>query len=207
MTKLKTTKVTGDALRITSLTADCPRRTFSCSYEHIDHWFRTHALSCHEDLDVRVCTAHLGNDPSPVGFYALSMKAELLSDFDRSWFSRFKGGNLITLHLKWIAVRTDLQRQNVGTVLMGRVLSDFLFIADTAGADALTLTSISSMSTEFYRTLDFMEYGSASLGKKMFLPAAKVLRVRDVVNAELRANLEPMRLSASATTSSPSDEK
>jgi GNAT superfamily N-acetyltransferase len=163
------------------LSADCPRGAFSCGYEHIDRFFNDRSLDEHTGLFARTVTAHLDGAAEPVGFYAMAIGPEPADQFaeEPTFVQRiaavFKSQQLTTVQLLWFGVQTGLQRQGIGTLLMGHALDDFYQVVDRTGVAALTLQPISSNAAAFYTEIGFRPYGS---GKRMLLSADAVLEVR-----------------------------
>lgn len=149
----------------------------------VDRWFQEKAAQHHANHNCRVVTVHAPDDECPAAFYALSIAAERLTDKrsliptfftdDKSYFP--------SLRLEWIAVRADLQKCGLGTIVMGRVLTVFRELVTTAAIPALTLKPIDQSTSEFYRKLDFVDFGAKVLGPRMMLPAVKVIATGELL--------------------------
>jgi len=144
-------------LEFKRLSEHCRRDAFSCGDREIDRWFRKDALKAHSRMGAgfRVVTAHLVGDPRPAGFYALCMYLENENNLEKSGrpklFSR--SGFFPTLRLGYLAVNRSMQRQKIGTTIMGAVLDDFYQIAVRTGVYALTLTASMGMRNAFISVL------------------------------------------------------
>jgi len=177
-------KIDISRLEFRRLSPDCRREAFICGYTRIEGYFRELAEVEHNALHARVVTAHLDGNPDPVGFFSMSIKTEPEDLFERttSLFprlkSRFHQKSLLVVHLRWVAVMSDLHRRGVGTALMGRAIDDFYEVTDRTGIAALTLQPISRDASAFYASLGFSVFGDGEL-PPMFLPAETVMQVRE----------------------------
>ncbi|GLI23455.1 GNAT superfamily N-acetyltransferase [Xanthobacter flavus] len=172
---------TATTIEFKRLTAACQRGAFSCGEREIDTWFRSKSLKHHNNLYLRVMTAHLTGNPAPMGFYALSINLENESELEprnRPIF-RNTSGLFASVHLSWIAISRPMQRQGHGTTLMGAVLDDFYQIAVRTGIFALTLSAINPDVAQFYKKLGFVEYGSQTARPKLFLPSRSVIELHE----------------------------
>lgn len=149
----------------------CPRGAFSCGDDLVNRWFHE---KCHEHhlSRCRVTTIHAPGFDELVAFYALSFEVhtlnrKLLPDF----FGREK---FPALHLQWLAVHKDLQDKGLGTIIMGRVLSEFAKIVEMACVPALTLKPVNDEVAEFYRKIGFVTFQPKVVGGSMLLPASDV---------------------------------
>ena len=90
------------------------------------------------------------------------------------------------MHLQYVAVHHSLQRQRIGTVLMGAAIDDFYEVAVRTGIFALTLTAIDQKTSDFYRKLGFIDFGAEGATQpNLFLPAATVIEARKKLDAAL----------------------
>jgi GNAT superfamily N-acetyltransferase len=128
-------------------------------------------------------TAHLDGDDDPVGFYAMTINPEPADQFtqEQSFLAKLKlqfvRHQLTTVQLIWVAVQTSLQRQGIGTLLMGHALDDFYQVVDRTGVAAMTLSPISTNAAAFYTLIGFEPYGTSS-PQRMLLSAEAVMAVR-----------------------------
>ena len=101
--------------------------------------------------------------------------------------SRFHERTLVVVHLKCVAVASGLQRQGVGTALMGRALDEFYEVTDRTGVAALTLKPLNRDAAAFYASLGFSVFGDHALlpdgMPSMFLPAETVVQAREAAGA------------------------
>ncbi len=75
---------------------------------------------------------------------------------------QFVRHQLTTVQLIWVAVQTSLQRQGIGTLLMGHALDDFYQVVDRTGVAAMTLSPKSTNAAAFYTLIGFEPYGTSS---------------------------------------------
>jgi GNAT superfamily N-acetyltransferase len=179
------TRTEPPTLEFKRLSADCRRGAFSCGQRDIDKWFKDKSFKHHQTLRTRVVTAHLLDNPNPVGFYALTMKLEpeSLLERDKRLFSLSEGGYFPTVQLSWIAVQKQMQRKKLGTVMMGAVLGDFYEVAVRTGVYALTLVAINQDVANFYKGLGFVPYGPDSATPKLLLPSKSVIEMAEQTGA------------------------
>ena len=172
-------KTAPPTLEFRRLSGDCPRSTFGCGHTEIDRWFRQNSLKYHNKHRARVVTAHLVGNKNPVGFYALTTKLEAddLLPADHRLFSRAEQGYFTSVQLFYLAVQRSMQRQGLGTIIMGDVLRSFYEVANRTGILALTLVAIDEPTTEFYRKLGFVPYGPNGGRPRMLLPAQIVIEL------------------------------
>ncbi|MDO8297803.1 MAG: GNAT family N-acetyltransferase [Caulobacter sp.] len=145
----------------------------------MDRWFHEKAHTHHDKHHCRVTTIHAPGDEVPVAFYALAIVAERLID-KKSLIPSFLlggSGHFPSLRLEWAAVRHDLQGKGLGTIVMGRVLTVFSDMVAETGMPALTLKPLNDRAATFYRRLGFIAFGPNVLGRRMMLPAEKVIEI------------------------------
>jgi GNAT superfamily N-acetyltransferase len=162
------------------LSPECGRGAFSCGDADIDKWFRNKSLDHHQDYRCRVVTAHLNNNPTPVGFFAMCIRLEKDDqlDLDHRIESRSQSGLFTSVQLNSVAVHRTMQRQGLGTVLMGAALAEFYEIVIRTGIYALTLVAANRAVVDFYSKLGFVVYGDRDTSMpKMILPAASVVEL------------------------------
>jgi GNAT superfamily N-acetyltransferase len=153
--------------------AECPRAAFSCDHEHVDSWFQGKALTDH-GTRCRLTTIHVRNDPEPVGFYALSFA---ISQLNRRLLPAFLGFDKFpSLRLEWLGVRTDLQGQGFGTIVMGRVLSAAYDLIELANLPAMTVIPANDRSERFYKRIGFVDLANRA-GPQLVLPASDIVSV------------------------------
>lgn len=162
--------------------AESSRAAFSCGVAEIDRWFKKCAKK-HSRLAHRVTTVHFENDPAIIGFYAFSMKLTnermLTRDEFREWGLRFSvwQKDFICLNFDYLAVASNQQGRGVGTVIMGRVISEFAKVASICGIELMTGSAINEQVGAFYQRLGFIKYGHAKNSPQIFLPAISALEI------------------------------
>jgi GNAT superfamily N-acetyltransferase len=162
------------------LSPECGRGAFSCGDDEIDKWFRNKSLNHHQNYRCRVVTAHLNDNPAPVGFFAMCIRLERDDQLDteRRAASRSQSGLFTSVQLNSVAVQRTMQRQGFGTVLMGAALAEFYEIVIRTGIYALTLVAANRTVVDFYNQLGFVVYGDRDTSMpKMILPAASVVEL------------------------------
>jgi GNAT superfamily N-acetyltransferase len=162
------------------LSPECGRGAFSCGDNDIDRWFRGQSLNHHQNYRCRVVTAHLTNNPVPVGFFAMCIRLERDDQLEqaRRAESRSQSGMFTSVQLNSVAVQRTMQRQGIGTVLMGAALAEFYEIVIRTGIYALTLVAANRSVVDFYERLGFIVYGDHDTSMpKMILPAASVVEL------------------------------
>lgn len=167
-------------LQFKRLTAECGRGAFVCGNQDIDAWFRKDAWDHHCQLRARVVTGHLPGNSTPIGFYAMTMRLEKEDQLDRQSraSSRSQSGYFMSAQLCSVAVHRGVQRQGLGTILMGAALVDFYEVAVRTGIYALTLIAVDQEIAKFYKKLGFGFYGDMNaIMPKMILPAASVMEM------------------------------
>lgn len=179
-------KIDSSRIEFRRLSSGCRREAFACGFTDIEGYFRARAEIEHSALHARVVTAHLDGQSDPVGFFSMSVTTEPEDLFEksRSLFpslsANFHQRSLLVVHLKWVAVISELHRRGIGTLLMGRAINDFYQVTDRTGIAALTLKPISEDAAAFYNSLGFSVFGDGDL-PPMFLPAETVIQARESV--------------------------
>lgn len=165
------------------LSDDCPREAFSCGEDVVDLWFKEKACLHHSRHNCRVTVIFAPDDDIPVAFYAYAVVVDRL--FDKATLLETILGQrdyFPSLRLEWIAVRIDLQKKGLGSILMGRVLADFEAYVAHAGLPALTLKALNEQAQRFYKKLNFIRYGPDVHGRRMVLPARMVIAAEAVAS-------------------------
>ena len=151
--------------------------TFVCDNENINKWFSNKAQSEHGMFNCRVTHVTIQGDPELAGFFSLALKMEPQRDFAGYSFVRdtiFLEDKITTVHLKWLAVRNNLQRRGLGTLMMARVVEDAYQIVMKAGAHAMTLQYMGTASKRLYEKFNFIPYGNPQ-DNGLYLPAAAIV--------------------------------
>lgn len=120
--------------------------------------------------------AWLEHDPKLSAFFSVCIKKERQSDFSGKTVADgiFEDDTITTVHLKWLAVRKDLERRKIGSIMMGRVVEDAYTIITKAGAHAVTVRYMGTASERIYRKFGFDDYGIPGQNK-LYLPAQAVI--------------------------------
>ena len=180
--KEKRPKLNTDELFCTPVTSDINLKYFSCNYTYIDDYLHRIALIEHEVFDARSTIVFREGVASPVGFYTLCLRHESASSFtnSKSWIKRiFQGSTLVTAHLLWCGVDTRHQRCGIGSYLLAKAIDDFYYASMIVGLPAMTLVSMNTNSSNFYKTLGFDFYDGSD--RKMQLSIQDVIAARSKV--------------------------
>ncbi len=104
---------------------------------------------------------HLRGNQAPLAFYSLRVVTEQDEWLQKSHRVKLwsRAGHFPALQLEWLAVHRPMQKRRIGTIIMGRVLDQFISAIETYGIPALTCTAINRDIGSFYRALGFVEYG------------------------------------------------
>lgn len=114
-------------------------------------------------------------DDNLVAFFSICIRKEPQSDFSgKPIVDRLFEDDITTVHLKWLAVRTDLERRRIASAVMGRVVEDAYTIITKAGAHAVTVNYLGAASERIYRKFGFESYGRDG-ERKLYLPAQAVI--------------------------------
>ncbi len=185
-------------LEFRALTPDCDRKAFSCGKPEIDGWFREKSLKKHEKYLYRVTTAHLAGNSSPAGYYALTVARgdrDHLKNEAKNY--GFDGDFFPSVHLHYLAMFSNLQRQGFGSRVLMHAIERVYKISRYAGAYTMTLVSLDEKSTAFYQSLGFETYGPASQHPLMLLPIQSIVDLVEGTRPWPRA-LAPMLAAADA---------
>jgi len=143
----------------------------------IDKWFLKDACSRHDAFSCRVTTAHQGDDPTPIGFYSMSLILEsdkLIKGVSRI-NNRGQGGFYPAVHIEYLAVVEALHGQGLGTDMMQRALLSFRNAAIDLGVQVLTLVPITDKLVDYYKKLGFASYATHMGQKRMMLTAQQAI--------------------------------
>jgi ribosomal protein S18 acetylase RimI-like enzyme len=125
----------------------------------------------------RVFCAHLDGSPNVIGYYALQLGNESVSELPDANKDNYLKNYVAfpALNLSFVAVDTQYQRQGLGGHLLMDVFARAAAIAEHAGFYALTLTSLDDDSTAFYKSLNFTVYSENTKLPKMLYPLEDIL--------------------------------
>lgn len=152
---------------------------FDCGELPIDRWLKNKAKKSCDRHEHRVFFAYAGENPFPIGYYALQLGSESVDALDEkpSNYLQKNYTAFPSVHLAYLGVHSQYQRQGIGSFLLGDVFDRVYQISEHAGLYALTLQSISEHSTKFYEKLGFRAYTKSST-PKMLIP---IQAIRDIV--------------------------
>jgi GNAT superfamily N-acetyltransferase len=160
------------------------RVDIKCGDHDIDKWYRNHSLRDHISKKHVVTCAFAADDKAkPIGFFALSTIAEEANVLPDVGYRPFHGNGLYfpCLRMVYLAVDTKHQSKGIGTVMMGRVITEFANIGEAIGLPMMTLTPLNDRVRKFYGDLGFQKFRK---GFDMFLPLASAIEARDLMNGE-----------------------
>ena len=178
----KRPKLNTDELFCAPVTPNLDLKHFSCNYTHIDDYLHRVAVVDHQVFDARSTVVFREGVASPVGFYTLCLRHESTSSFSnsKSWIKRvFQGSTLVTAHLLWCGVDTHHQRRGIGSYLLAKAIDDFYHASMMVGLPAMTLFSMNTNSSNFYKTLGFDFYDGSD--RKMQLSIQDVIAARSKI--------------------------
>jgi hypothetical protein len=152
---------------------------FSCGKRPLDAFLKNKAKKVMRRCEHRVFCAYLGDSPNVIGYYALQLGNESVSELpDANKDNYLKNYTAFpALNLSFVAVDLPCQRQGLGQYLLMDVFVRAAAIADHAGFYALTLTSLDDDSTAFYQSLNFTIYSENLKNPKMLYPLEDILTV------------------------------
>jgi ribosomal protein S18 acetylase RimI-like enzyme len=150
---------------------------FSCGKRPLDSFLRNKARKAADRREHRVFCAYLDQSPNVIGYYALQLGNESVSELpDVNKDNYLK--NYVALpavNLSFLAVDSQYRRQGLGSHLLMDVFARVAAVAEHAGFYALTLTSLDEDSTAFYRSLNFTIYSENLKNPKMLYPLEDIL--------------------------------
>jgi hypothetical protein len=152
--------------------ADHPREAFSCELKTIDSFFQKHAAAKHEAYAVRVFVARRLEDPTPLGFYALTtmtFKPGMSEEADEK-FGRFEA--IPSIYLTMIG-RDKNAPKGIGARLMLDAFERALEVRENVGVYALTLHAYNEKVREYYLQYGFQQFADPAQdsGKQKEYPA------------------------------------
>jgi ribosomal protein S18 acetylase RimI-like enzyme len=151
---------------------------FSCGQRPLDSFLKNKAKKVVRRCEHRVFCAHLDGSPNVIGYYALQLGNESVSELpDANKDNYLKNYTAFpALNLSFLAVDSQFQRQGLGQYLLVDVLVRAAAIAEHAGYYALTLTSLDDDATAFYKSLNFAIYSADNVKPpKMLYPLEDIL--------------------------------
>lgn len=160
------------AIEYASISASTVTDNFVCGLDDIEKWFRKSALIDHNKRKHIVTCASFEDEPDHViGVYALSMVVEEVRNLgDGLAYYPFFGNNKYCpcLQLVYMAMRSEHQAQDHGTIMLGEITRKFADVGTEIGIPALILTPGDKRAAKFYKQRGgFVHYAR---GGGMFLP-------------------------------------
>lgn len=164
------------------------RRGFRCASRDINSWFERKALKEHISGCVRVnCAVEDGLPHRPIGFYALAVVVEEVSNLPGSYHPFRGGGHFSALQLVWLATDRGFVRRGLGERMVGRAITTFAQIGPLIALPHLIVVpdpKDHDRLTRFYTKLGFTSYKD---GEAMFLPLQSAVQAVSDIEAELAA--------------------
>ncbi|RWO96927.1 GNAT family N-acetyltransferase [Mesorhizobium sp.] len=149
---------------------------FDCGKKPINQFLKNKAKKAGRRMEHRVFCAHRGSSSECIGYYALQLGSDSVSDFpggDKTYLKNYTA--FPAVHMAFVGVHEHYRRQGLGTYLLMDVFSKVAAISDHAGFYALTLQSLDEESTAFYESLNFTIYSEGSKQPKMLYPLEDIL--------------------------------
>jgi len=155
---------------------------FSCGERPLDSFLKNKAQKAVKRCEHRVFCAHLDGSPNVVGYYALQLGTDSVSELPEADKDNYLKNYVAfpALNLSFVAVDSQYQRQGLGGFLLMDVFSRAAAIAEHAGYFALTLASLDANSTAFYKSLNFRIYSENTKLPKMLYPLQDILTLVSV---------------------------
>ena len=149
---------------------------FTCGKTPIDRFLKNKAKKVSDRSEQRVFCAHLDGSPQAIAYYALQIGTDSVSDIINSKRDYVRNYTAFpAVHLSFLGVHEDYQRQRLGQHLLMDVFTKAAAIAEFAGFYALTLVSYDENSTAFYQSLGFEIYSEGLRQPKMLYPLDDIL--------------------------------
>jgi ribosomal protein S18 acetylase RimI-like enzyme len=150
---------------------------FSCGKRLLDSFLKNEAKKAARRREHRVFCAYLDRSPNVIGYYALQLGNESVSELSDANKDNYLKTYVAfpAVNLSFLAVDSTYRRQGLGEHLLMDVFAKVTAIADHAGFFALTLTSLDDDSTAFYKSLNFTVYSENLKNPKMLYPLEDIL--------------------------------
>jgi ribosomal protein S18 acetylase RimI-like enzyme len=128
-------------------------------------------------MELRVFCAHLDGSPNVIGYYALQVGTDSVSELPQANKENYLRNYVAfpAVNLSFLAVHEEYRRRGLGQHLLMDVFSRAAAISEHAGFFALTLVSLDSESTAFYESLGFRVYSENLKQPKMLYPIEDIL--------------------------------
>jgi ribosomal protein S18 acetylase RimI-like enzyme len=152
---------------------------FSSGRKPVDQFIKNRAEKSVRRHECRVFCAHSGNSNNVVGYYALQVGSDSVSELPEDHKDNYLKNYAAfpAIHLNFLGVDENFRRQGLGQYLLMDVFTKVALLSDNAGFYALTLVSLDDDSTAFYESLKFRTYSfSENLRQpKMLYPLEDIL--------------------------------
>lgn len=150
---------------------------FSCGKRPVDQFLKNKAKKAVARLEHKVFCAHFDGSPNVIGYYALQVGNESVSELPAKSKNNYIRNYVAfpAVSLNWIGVSEAYQRKGLGQHLLMDVFNRAASIAEHAGFFALTLISLDNDSTAFYKSIGFEIYSENLPQPKMLYPLASIL--------------------------------
>lgn len=153
------------------------RSAFSCGFGPIDNFLKS-SLSDHvRNGFVTAWVATAEGDTAVLGFYTLGALVIRAGLGPKPW-QRAGIPDIPVIYIRAVAVRTDMQRQGLGTALVVDAMKRCLAIAEQMGAAAIVLDVLEDEHFErrwkFYAELGFQPLGDPDNPHRVYIPMADV---------------------------------
>ncbi len=149
---------------------------FDCGRNPINQFIKNKAKKTTRRLEQRVFCAHLGQSSVAIGYYALQVGADSVSELPGAKDIYLKNHIAFpAIHLSFLGVDEKYQRQGLGQYLLMDVFSKAKIISEHCGFYALTLQSLDEDATAFYESLGFRSYSTDARQPKMLYPLEDIL--------------------------------
>ena len=156
---------------------------FSCGQRPLDGFLKNKAKKAVKRCEHRVFCAYLDDSPNVVGYYALQLGTDSVSELPNANKDNYLRNYVAfpALNLSFLAVDSQYRRQGLGQFLLMDVFARATAIAEHAGFYALTLVSMDEDSTAFYTSLNFRVYSENLRLPKMLYPLEDILTLAQTV--------------------------
>jgi GNAT superfamily N-acetyltransferase len=153
------------------------RSAFSCGFGPIDNFLKS-SLSDHvKNGFVTAWVATAEGDTAVLGFYTLGALVIRAGLGPKPW-QRAGIPDIPVIYIRAVAVRTDMQRQGLGTALVVDAMNRCLGISEQMGAAAIVLDVLEDEHFErrwkFYAELGFLPLGDTDNPQRVYIPMADV---------------------------------
>ncbi len=165
-------------MRLHPYNSKCVVNRFNCGQVPLDRFLKNRAKKSEARLEQRVTVATIDSSPNCVGYFALQLGSDTVPSLPRDKLRHLQNHIAFpAVHLSYLAVDKTYQRQGLGRYLLMEVFEKVARISEHAGFYALTLQSVDSESTAFYKSLGFEEYSEGGSQPKMLYPIENILEI------------------------------